>query len=57
MWVLPGMAAIVAAESRRQWKSLSMERRRMLTTPAKKAAGRRKRSWVEVVDKVPGLVV
>ena len=36
MWVL---LSIVAEESRRQWTSLSRERRRMLTTPAKKAAG------------------
>jgi len=48
MWVLPDMAA---EESRRQWPSLSMERRRMLTTPVKKEPGdkrRGKRSWVEV---------
>jgi len=34
MWVLPGMAAIVAEESRWQWTSLSMpekQQRRMLT--------------------------
>jgi len=31
MWVLPHIG--VAEESRRQWTSLSRERRRMLTTP------------------------
>lgn len=33
-WVLPGMAVIVTEESRRT--SLSMEQRRMLTTPVEK---------------------
>lgn len=34
-----GLPGIVAEPSRRQWTLLSMERRRTLTTPAKKAAG------------------
>ena len=39
MWVLPGMVATVAEESRRQWSSLSMlekQRRHMLTKPGEK---------------------
>jgi hypothetical protein len=39
MGVLPGKAAIVAEGSRRHWTSLSMERRRTLTTPVKKKFG------------------
>ena len=57
MWVLRG---IVEVESRRQWTSMSMERRRMSTTPVKKEPGnygRGKRSWVEVGDKNPVLSV
>jgi len=38
MWVLPGMAATVAEESRRQWtlSMLEKERRRMLTKSVEK---------------------
>jgi hypothetical protein len=39
MWVLQGMAATVAEESRRQWTSRSMEQRRKLTNPVGKKAG------------------
>ena len=60
MWVLQGMAAIVGEENRRQWTSLSMEQRRMLTTPVKKEPGNKwggKRSWVEVGRRMPELLV
>jgi len=36
MWVLP--SKVIAEESRRHWTSLSMERRRKLTTPVKKTS-------------------